>query len=96
MIPFNVFQHLIRLGGQIFDSDLVKVLIDEISVFPLGSKVLLNTGEVGKVVQINKGYPLRPVLHIMFGSDGSALQEGRVLDLKAEPMLYITGPAEEK
>lgn len=96
MIPFNVFQHLIRLGGQIFDSDLVKVLIDQISVFPLGSKVLLNTGEVGKVVKINKGYPLRPVLQITFGSDGSALQEGRALDLKAEPMLYITGPSEEK
>ena len=96
MIPFNVFQQLIRLGGQLFHSDLVKVLIDQISVFPLGSKVLLNTGEVGKVVKVNKGYPLRPVLQIMFGSDGSALQDGRALDLKAEPMLYITGPAEEK
>lgn len=96
MIPFNVLQQLIRLGGRLFHSDLVKVLIDQISVFPLGSMVLLNTGEVGKVVKINKGYPLRPVLQIMFGSDGSALQEGRALDLKAEPMLYITGPAEEK
>ncbi len=96
MIPFNVLQQLIRLGGRLFHSDLVKTLIDQISVFPLGSKVLLNTGEIGKVVQINKGYPLRPLVQVLFASDGSPLEQGRSIDLKAEPMLYITGPAEDQ
>ena len=94
MIPFNVLQQLIRLGGRLFHSELVKTLIDQISVFPLGSNVRLNTGEIGKVVHTNEGYPLRPVLQILFASDGSPLEQGRSLDLKAEPMLYITGPAE--
>jgi HD-GYP domain-containing protein (c-di-GMP phosphodiesterase class II) len=96
MIPFNVLQQLIRLGGRLFHSDLVKALIDQISVFPLGSKVQLNTGEVGKVIKINHGYPLRPMVQVLVGSDGSVLQEGRSVDLKAEPMLYITGPAEDQ
>jgi|GEM_PF-1108894 len=92
MIPFNVLQQLIRLGGQLFPSELVKSLIEEISVFPLGSYVRLNTGEICRVQEINRGYPLRPAVQVLYASDGSALEQGRTIDLKAEPMLYITGP----
>ncbi len=92
MIPFNVLQQIIRLGGQLFPSDMVKTFIEEISVFPIGSFVRLNTGEVCKVVEINRGYPLRPIVRVLFASDGSALEQDRTIDLKAEPMLYITGP----
>ncbi len=92
MIPFNVLQQLIRLGGQLFPSEMVKAFIDEVSVFPIGSYVRLNTGEVCKVQEINRGYPLRPIVRVLFASDGSALEQGRSIDLKAEPMLYITGP----
>lgn len=94
MIPFNVLQQLIRLGGRLFQSDLVKSLIQEISVFPLGSFVRLNTGEVGRVISINQGYPLRPIVHVMFTSEGVPLESGRKVDLRSEPMVYITGPVE--
>jgi len=96
MIPFNVLQQLIRLGGRLFPSDLVKVLIDQISVFPLGSYVRLNTGEAGKVVATNPGYPLRPVVEVLFAANNSRLAQSRRLDLKQEPMLYITGPVDLK
>jgi HD-GYP domain-containing protein (c-di-GMP phosphodiesterase class II) len=96
MIPFNVLQQLIRLGGRLFHSDLVKTLIEEISVFPLGSYVRLNTGEAGKVVATNRGYPLRPAVEIQFAADGATLERNRSIDLKEEPMLYITGPVDMK
>jgi hypothetical protein len=91
MIPFNVLQQLIRLGGQLFDKDIVKAFLDEISVFPAGSFVKLNSGEICSVIRINKGYPLRPVAQILYAADGSKLEQGRTIDLKSEPMLYITG-----
>ena len=96
MIPFNVLQQLIRLGGRLFHSDLVKAFIEEISVFPLGSYVRLNTGEAGKVQSTNRGYPLRPMVEILYAADGTLLEQKRTLDLKQEPMLYITGPVDLK
>jgi HD-GYP domain-containing protein (c-di-GMP phosphodiesterase class II) len=96
MIPFNVLQQLMRLGGKLYHSDLVKTLIEEISVFPLGSHVRLNTGEVCEVMATNEGYPLRPFLQVLFASDGSPLEQGRQVDLKDEPMVYITGPVDLK
>jgi len=96
MIPFNVLQQLIRLGGRLFHSDLVKAFIEEISVFPLGSYVRLNTGEAGKVQSTNRGYPLRPTVEVLYAADGTLLQQKRTLDLKQEPMLYITGPVDLK
>jgi HD-GYP domain-containing protein (c-di-GMP phosphodiesterase class II) len=97
MIPFNVLQQIIRLGGRLFPSELVKVFIQEISVFPLGSNVRLSTGEVGTVVGINLGYPLRPLVQILFSSTGVPLEEEeREVDLKQEPMIYITGPVDPR
>ncbi len=97
MIPFNVLQQLIRLGGRLFPSDLVKAFIQEISVFPLGSDVRLSTGEVGTVVEINQGYPLRPLVQIHFSSTGVPLgEEERRVDLRQEPMIYITGPVDAR
>lgn len=96
MIPFNVLQQLIRLGGKLFASDLVKTFIQEISVFPLGSSVRLSTGEVGEVTAINTGYPLRPIVHVLLSSSGAPLDEGRLVDLRQEPMLYITGPVDPR
>ncbi|MFO7768233.1 MAG: HD-GYP domain-containing protein [bacterium] len=94
MIPFNVLQQLIRLGGRLYSSDLVKALIQEISVFPLGSFVHLNTGEVGRVVGTNRGYPLRPIVQVLLASDETPLEQERLIDLREEPMLYITGPVD--
>ncbi len=96
MIPFNVLQQLIRLGGQLFDKDILKAFIDDISVFPAGSYVRLNSGEICSVVAINTGYPLRPVTQVLYTADGSELEQGRTIDLKSEPMLYITGPEDPR
>ncbi|MFC1499633.1 HD domain-containing phosphohydrolase [Candidatus Zixiibacteriota bacterium] len=96
MIPFNVLQQLIRLGGQLFDKDIVKAFIDEISVFPAGSYVRLNSGEICNVVTVNIGFPLRPVTQVLYTADGSVLEQGRIIDLKNEPMIYITGPEDPR
>ncbi len=96
MIPFNVLQQLIRLGGHLFDKDVVKAFLDEISVFPAGSYVKLNSGEICIVSSVNKNYPLRPVVRVYYTADGSKLEEGRTIDLKSEPMLYITDPEDPR
>ena len=76
-----------------FAHKLVKILIDKIGIFPLGTIVRLNTKEVGQVIQHNPQLPLRPVVDIMFDSSGKRLKSARRIDLADSPTVYILGPS---
>ena len=69
----------------LFDPTLVKILMDELSFYPEGSLVELNTKQRGKVVRTNKGYPLRPVVEVT-SEDGQVL----TIDLSKSLLIHIT------
>jgi len=70
-------------SGKDFDPALVKVFINMIGIFPLGTLVLLNTNEMGIVVQIQEDAELidRPKVCLLYYSDGE-YRKGRVVDLR--------------
>jgi HD-GYP domain-containing protein (c-di-GMP phosphodiesterase class II) len=74
-----------------FDHKLVKLLIERIGVFPMGSFVQLNTREVGRVLKENPGSPLRPVVNILFDAAAKRLKQPRQINLAANPTVYILG-----
>ncbi|TDA67769.1 MAG: HD-GYP domain-containing protein [Clostridia bacterium] len=69
------------------DRDLVLVFLREIAMYPAGTVVELNTGEVAEVVEVTPGLPLRPVLRVI----SPPQSRGRVYDLASKPTLLITG-----
>ena len=62
---------------------LVKVFINMIGIFPLGTLVLLNTNEMGIVVQTQEDPDLidRPKVCLLQYSDGE-YRKGRIVDLR--------------
>ena len=48
--PHEAIREIVRSKHEAFPSALVKALLSEISVFPPGALVRLNTGEVGRVI----------------------------------------------
>jgi putative nucleotidyltransferase with HDIG domain len=70
-------------SGKDFDPALVKVFINMIGIFPLGTLVLLNTNEMGIVTQIQEDSELidRPKVCLLHYSDGE-YRKGRVVDLR--------------
>ena len=85
-------QQIISRRGIDFDAKVIKSLIDVISVFPLESLVKLNTGAIGRIIDISPVHPTRPKLSILINSDGEKLKRPEFLDLEEEPLLYIEGP----
>jgi hypothetical protein len=57
--------------------------------------VKLNTGEVGRVVGVNRNHPLRPRVEVIADSRGDRLPAPKLIDLSEAPFLYITGPVSE-
>lgn len=69
-----------------FPHHILKGLVDQLSMYPLGTTVRLNTGETGVVSQLNRQYPLRPILRLV--PSGHAMTT-KTVDLRTETSLHI-------
>src|SRR5437867_5741158 len=78
-----------------FPTKILKCLIQQFSVFPLGTHVRLNTGESAEVVELNPQYPLRPVVKVLKDTHGSSLKEARTLDLSKSSLVHVSEVAQD-
>ncbi len=72
-----------------FSAEIVDALLEFTAVYPAGTVVLLNSGEMGVIIRQNKQFPERPVLNIIKDQDGNNLSEERICDLLQEYSLFI-------
>ncbi len=93
--PHEAIREIVRSKHEGFPTPLIKALLSEISVFPPRTIVKLNTGEVGRVIAVNRDHPLRPKVEIIADAKGSPLAAPKVLDLSEAPFTYVTGPVQE-
>jgi hypothetical protein len=68
-----------------FPEELLRSLLNRISLYPPGTGVRLNTGEDGIVERLNARTPLRPIVRL---ADPAAMTERR-LDLSRTPSVHI-------
>jgi hypothetical protein len=76
---------MVDLSGKEFDPILLKAFINMIGVYPIGSLVVLDSGEVGVVVQPNSSaaFAKRPKVKLISDPHGAKFDDG-IVDL-AEP-----------
>ena len=79
-----------------FPRKIVKVFLNQITFFPLNSRVKLNDRSVGRVIDTNPDFPLKPRVEILYDSLGTKLQESRVVDISEQILLYVTRSVDEK
>lgn len=82
--PHHALREVLVHAKQQFAYDVLKALGDEITLYPVGSCVRLNTGERAKVGRVNPRYPLRPFVRIEGRSSGES-----GVDLKQTPAVHI-------
>ena len=93
--PHEAIRDIVKTRNDQFPSALIKALLSEISVFPPGTVVRLNTDEVGRVIAVNRNHPLRPKVEVLSDGKGQRLPAPKLIDLSEAPFLYITGPVGE-
>jgi putative nucleotidyltransferase with HDIG domain len=79
----KIFGSMLERSGKDFDPALIKVFINLIGIFPIGTLVLLNTNEIGIVTQIKgDNEPIdRPEVCLLYYSEGE-YWKGMGVDLK--------------
>ncbi|MGH7180370.1 MAG: HD-GYP domain-containing protein [Nitrospiraceae bacterium] len=89
MSPHRAICTLIANGKPIFPYHILKALVDQFSVYPLGTIVRLNTGETGVVSQLNRQYALRPILQVSQQAGSPHGPASKTVDLRTETSLHI-------
>jgi putative nucleotidyltransferase with HDIG domain len=76
--PFTAFEMFLTDGISLFDPYLMTEFINHISTYFIGTKVILNTGECGRIVYIPPNDVLSPILLV----NNEYLNLGKRQDLK--------------
>ncbi len=87
--PAQAVKMLIDGVGDQFERRVVKALVDELSLYPRGSTVKLNTNELAVVHRVHPGSPLRPIVLIHQDADRNPVVPPRTMNLVEHPLVYI-------
>lgn len=81
----QALEALIKLRGRKFRETLVDQFIQCIGLYPIGTLLELNTGEVAVVIQQNQVRRLKPRVLVLLAEDKSIERRPRNLDLMLDP-----------
>lgn len=88
LFPHEAVKELLVTERATFPREILKALVEQLSVYPLGTTVRLTTGAVGVVVKINSRYPLRPVVKVTAEERGDDVHSHE-LDLSLTPLIAV-------
>ena len=95
-LPLDVIKYIIEKMRGKFNSRILKLFLEEITLFPVGSFVKLNNKEIGRVIACMGGNHFRHVVQVLYDSDGEILDEPRTINLMEEHLLHISEPVDER
>jgi HD-GYP domain-containing protein (c-di-GMP phosphodiesterase class II) len=72
-----------------FSTKVLKVFLEKIGIFPVGTRVRLNTKEAGAVYKENQGLPLRPKVIVTHDESGNKLVCPKQIDLATNLLVCI-------
>ena len=87
--PSEAIEFLFAAGNTLFDLELIKLFCRHISVYPIATTVMLNTGQIGVVTANNPHAVHRPVVRILREADGRPVAEPYEIDLQYDKQLMI-------
>ncbi|MEW6245951.1 MAG: HD-GYP domain-containing protein [Nitrospirota bacterium] len=89
ILPHHAVRQMLVNEKRKFPHHLLKALVEQLSVYPLGTVVRLNTGEVGAVIQVSQRYPLRPILQVQQSAEADGATLTKILDLSKTTLVHI-------
>jgi hypothetical protein len=82
---YDAVRELNRMAGKQFQKEAVEQFVRAIGMFPTGSLVELNTGEVALVIEQHASRRLRPKLLVILDSDRQPVRRNKPIDLSKLP-----------
>lgn len=81
--PHDAINELYNYSGDLFQAELIEQFIQTVGLYPTGSLVEFNTGEVGVVVAVNDLKRLFPTVMLLLDEDKQPLANFRTINLSS-------------
>lgn len=91
---YEAIEHMRQMSVKALDKEYVEILLRMVALYPVGTKVRTNEGEIGVVIRQNKNEIDRPIIKIIKDKNGNEISENVVKDLMEELTLFIIGVVE--
>jgi len=95
IIPSEAVKIIVKEESNSFENDILRAFLNYVTFYPVGSYVILNTSEIGKVIKVNKNFPLRPVIEVILDAEGRPLDAPKPIDLTKSPVISIDRAVDE-
>lgn len=92
--PNEVFEYITSLGAHHFDPKVIENFVKYVSIYPVGTGVMLNTRERGLVIRANQGMPTRPVVRVVYDERQKKLGNFYEMDLTEKSHISIIDSCE--
>lgn len=96
MIGYSAMKNVLNDNGRQFDPKILKVFLESMGIYPIGSIVQLNSSAIGRVVQTHSEAPLRPIVELIIDEYGNKLGEREVIDLLTKRGTFIVKAVDAK
>ncbi len=96
LMQFDSVRQLIESKERLFSPQILKVFLEEMSLYPIGSYVKLNNGAIGRVCRTNRSLPMKPVITLIFDGLGKKADTGEVIDLAQNYVLNVVDVVAEE
>jgi HD-GYP domain-containing protein (c-di-GMP phosphodiesterase class II) len=87
---YQLLDAFTRGESESFAAHIVKALLESFSVYTYNEYVVLNTEEMGRVVEVNSENLCRPLVRILYDKERKAVEQPFDIDLSTIPSLFIT------
>lgn len=85
---YHTLMEMLKDGSK-YDETALRTLLFSISLYPLGSHVILENGSIGVVVHTNKSNPKFPAVKVLVDKDGKPLTDMPVIETRDDKGLKI-------
>lgn len=92
--PNEVYEYITSLGANHFDPRVIESFVKYVTIYPVGTGVLLNTRERALIVKHNKSLPTRPVVRIIYDDQMKKQTILREIDLSEQTNIFIVDGCE--
>lgn len=95
-IPYEALQELTEMRGNQFHPSYIKAIMNALTLYPIGSYVQLNTGEIGRVQATSRKNLMRPRVGLIWNARGQRFASTKVVDLAESTFLFVSKPLHEE
>ena len=88
-MPHEAAEYIMANSSTHFDSEILKVFLDNIAIYPSDIIVMLNTGEIARVVGAKGNQSLRPKVMVITRKEGPPVLDPYEIDLMENTHISI-------